>query len=195
MEHDNNKALYRRGLASYNLKKFRESLEGKRRLIIDFYYLKEVGKNVDKDVNEYIEKCENEIKIRISEEMKKMKQFDPSENLQFHKINIKEISLEEISNKIENQEVPYNYLFDKTKLVPEQTAKPKIEQTQEEIKKPVKEIKIIETKEKEALSKSIEIPKEINYTYNEKNLTATSLKHSMKNYKNNMSEKIQFLLV
>ena len=191
MEHDNNKALYRRGLASYNLKKFRESLEGKRRLIIDFYYLKEVGKNVDKDVNEYIEKCENEIKLRISEQLKKMKQFDPSENLQFQKTNVKEISLEDISNNIENQEVPYYHLFDKTKLVPEQKAKPKIEHKQEEIKQPVKEIKII----KEALSKSIDIPKEINYTFNEKNLTATSLKYSMKNHKNNMNEKIQFLLV
>ena len=62
----------------------------------DFYFLNELSKNEEKDVNAYIEKCENEIKTRIGEELKKMKQFDPSEKVEFHKLNIKEISLEDI---------------------------------------------------------------------------------------------------
>ena len=47
-----------------------------------------------------------------------MKQFDPSEKVEFHKLNIKEISLEDIKT-IEDMEVPYNHIFEKnnTKII------------------------------------------------------------------------------
>lgn len=146
-------------------------------------------------MNDYIEKCENEIKIRISEEIKKMKQFDPSENLEFQKIKIKEINQEEISNNKDNLELPYYYLFEKNKPIPEQKIIPKLDEKQVEIKQLEPEKNRSIKKDIEVPNKKIDIPKEMNYLFNEKNLTATNLKHNMKNYKNNINEKIQFLLV
>ena len=140
-----------------------------------------------------------------------MKQFDPSEKVEFHKLNIKEISLEDIKT-IEDMEVPYNNIFEKNnnKIIDVNSKfKIDIDEKKEskintelkhhfEVKQEFKKNSVIDIKDNfknESSVPKISIINETKYQYDHLNLTATLLKQNFRNYKNNMSEKVNFLLV
>lgn len=161
----------------------------------DFYYLKELNNSNDMDVSSLVEKCENEIKTRIAEELKKMRQFEPSEKLEFQRVTVREINLEEL--KIDNSvmDCHYRMLFNPEKLKPKN----------EEIKKSPQENKGPEKKSFQPAVTSLHKDKEIilesinssgiSQMYDEKTMTATNFRHNLRNLKSQINKKAEFLMV
>lgn len=174
---NNVKALFRKGLAFYGLKRFQNALK-------NFYEAYNLTPESEKKIiNEYIDNCLLEINSTINSEKSKMEKFELSETLNFKKLKVtNDLDFEKLDEYDSDTDIKYLLQNTKTinnsgKIVPN--------------KKP--ESSTNKTIANHAyVIKNEEIVKFV-YDITKENITSSNFKFALRNLKDNKNEKIEFL--
>jgi tetratricopeptide (TPR) repeat protein len=175
----NTKALFRRGHCYMRLDQFNLAYN-------DFQLAKESGKTADENemklIQENIEQCIKDINSVILKEKRRMEKFEHDDRTKFKKVKIMEICSEDFKDGFVKESLTNNSHNNATNNSIIANAKTK-ENNSETKKVTYKEPKI----SNEEITKFI-------YDYTKENLTASSFKFALRNFKSSQ-EKIEFLKV
>jgi tetratricopeptide (TPR) repeat protein len=183
----NVKALFRRGLCLYNLRRFHSAMK-------DFLKAKETSSETEKNtIEEFVNNCLNEINSGINNERKKMEVFEISENLKLKNLKVQEINLDEILKNEEDGKMNIRFYLNKDKenvysgnTTNQQQMKAGNARTENK-NAPLTLTKNLPTIKSEDMVKFV-------YDITSEKLSASSFKYAFRNFKNNEKEKQEYLL-